>query len=228
MTETGVLSDIRFQPALESLAKRLRIRPGSRVLSELEGVFTAGVAAARPKAAYRVAYVEAREGDSLLIDGQRFTSRVLRVNLHAAHRVFFYLATCGEEMEAWSQAQSDDLVRQYWADALKEMALRTAMRALQNHLNRQFELPKTSAMSPGSLEDWPISEQRPLFDLMDGLDRTIGVRLTESMLMLPVKSISGVRFVTENRFESCQLCPRPDCPGRRAPYDSNLYTARFS
>ena len=83
-------------------------------------------------------------------------------------------------------------------------------------------------MGPGSLEEWPITQQRLLFDAMDGLDRQIGVKLTDSFLMVPVKSISGIRFPSKNRFESCQLCPRKNCIGRRAPYDQDLYEKRFA
>lgn len=36
--------------------------------------------------------------------------------------------------------------------------------------------------------------------------------------MVPVKSVSGIFFPTEIKFESCQLCPREVCISRRAPY----------
>jgi hypothetical protein len=82
-------------------------------------------------------------------------------------------------------------------------------------------------MAPGSLTDWPLREQRPLFALLGDTEALVGVRLTDSCLMLPNKSVSGIRFPTEKHFESCQLCPRPDCPGRRAPYDADLYDRRY-
>ena len=55
----------------------------------------------------------------------------------------------------------------------------------------------------------------------------IGVKLTESYLMEPNKSVSGIRFPTEERFESCMLCPRQDCPGRRSAYDPELYDQKY-
>jgi len=45
--------------------------------------------------------------------------------------------------------------------------------------------------------------------------------------MVPVKSVSGILFPTEESFASCQLCPREVCPGRRAPYDPDLYDAKY-
>jgi hypothetical protein len=51
--------------------------------------------------------------------------------------------------------------------------------------------------------------------------------LTESLLMVPVKSVSGIVFANEEEFASCQLCPREDCPGRKAPYDPGLYERKY-
>jgi len=82
-------------------------------------------------------------------------------------------------------------------------------------------------MSPGSLEDWPITEQPRLFKLLGEGAAATGVRLTDSCLMLPTKSLSRLTFPSEHGFESCRLCPRERCPGRRAPYDPDLYARRY-
>jgi hypothetical protein len=82
-------------------------------------------------------------------------------------------------------------------------------------------------MNPGSLPDWPLSEQRPLFTLLGENPGTIGVELMDSFLMTPVKSVSGMWFPTEERFESCQLCQRHNCPGRRAQFDAGLYDRKY-
>jgi hypothetical protein len=82
-------------------------------------------------------------------------------------------------------------------------------------------------MAPGSLVDWPLAQQRPLFQLLGNAEVAVGVHLTESCLMVPNKSISGLRFPTETSFESCQLCPRPDCPNRRARYDAELFERKY-
>jgi hypothetical protein len=82
-------------------------------------------------------------------------------------------------------------------------------------------------MNPGSLPDWPLSEQKPLFTLLGGGPTTIGVQLKDSFLMVPVKSVSGIWFPTEEKFESCQLCQREKGPGRRAPFDSGLFERKY-
>ena len=82
-------------------------------------------------------------------------------------------------------------------------------------------------MNPGSLEDWPIQQQTQVFELLGDPLRDVGVRLTDSFLMVPIKSVSGIRYPTETSFESCQLCPREKCTGRRAPYDPELWRKRY-
>ncbi|MFW5768460.1 MAG: vitamin B12 dependent methionine synthase, partial [Spirochaetota bacterium] len=55
------------------------------------------------------------------------------------------------------------------------------------------------------------------------VDDLIGVTLTDSFLMMPNKTVSGIRFPNEVGFESCELCHREDCPGRRADFNQELW-----
>ena len=115
----------------------------------------------------------------------------------------------------------------YWAEAIKEEALRCALNALYTDIRDRFAPGHLSTMSPGSLEDWPIQQQGLLFRLLGDPEKTAGVRLSESMLMVPTKSVSGIIFPTDASFESCMLCAREGCPGRRAPYDESLFEREY-
>ncbi len=77
-------------------------------------------------------------------------------------------------------------------------------------------------MSPGSLPEWPVSQQPALFALLDGLPEAIGVRLTDSCLMLPSKSVSGFFFSSETSFVNCRFCPILDCPNRSARFQAEI------
>jgi hypothetical protein len=114
---------------------------------------------------------------------------------------------------------TEDILKKYYLDILGTLALTSARKYFQGQLKSKYAIEKMSFMSPGSLADWPIQEQRPLFKLLGDPQKSIGVRLTDNMLMLPAKSVSGVYFPTEASFFSCQLCPRKDCIGRRAAFD---------
>jgi cobalamin-dependent methionine synthase I len=181
---------------------------------------------ARPKAVVRLAAVEEKGEDWVVIEGVRLESRVLRVNLDQAHRVFAYVATCGMELQRWGEGLTD-MLHSYWADEIKAMALGAATRALNAYLVECYRPGRTATMAPGSLSDWPIQQQNPLFRLLGDPRAAIGVELTDSYLMVPNKSVSGLRFPTEEPFDSCLLCPRDACPGRRAPYDPELYDRKY-
>ena len=221
-----VLESISFQPKLDSLMKAFRISGGSSSAARLERIAVDAQAIAKPKAVYKVAFIESKGEDHVVVDGITLTSRVLRVNLDQVHRVFPYVATCGTEMDEWSSS-IDDMLESYWADKIKEMALRSARQALDEHLQDRFRPGRMSRMNPGSLTDWPLKEQRKLFALLGDPQGAIGVELTQSLIMVPLKSVSGISFPAEADFASCQLCPREDCPGRRAPYDATLYDRKY-
>jgi hypothetical protein len=224
--ERFVLNNIAFEPDVDSLAAQVHVKRESPHFQELEECVREAQSVARPKAMYLVGYITSRENDSVVVNGIRFASRVLCVNLEKAHRVFVYLATCGTELQDWATGLDDPLT-QYWSNAIQERALRAASRAVNADIDERYRPGHTSTMAPGSLGEWPLSEQRPLFALLGDTVQAIGVRLSESLLMVPTKSVSGIRFPTEERFESCQLCPRIDCPGRRAPYDEGLYDRKY-
>jgi hypothetical protein len=221
-----VLDDVPFRLDFETLMRRVRVDEGSRHLDDLRRLADQAQTVARPKAMYKVGFIDDRGDDYVVVDGVTFTSRVLRVNLEQAHRVFLYVATCGDEIAAWAGAL-DDLLHQYWAETIQVMALGCASQAMNRHIEACYRPGKTAFMSPGSLGEWPLSQQRPLFAGLGDVTGAIGVRLSDSLMMVPAKSVSGVRFPTEESFESCQLCPRENCPGRRAPYDDTLYDRKY-
>jgi len=204
------------------LPRLMRVLGGSEGMEECaRKVLDMVLPVARPKAVYAACYVDERNADSVEIDGMRFDSNLLAINLDGVHRVFPFVATCGTEVESLG-VDSDDLLESYCLDAAKLQILGSARQYLDGHLKTTYALGKVSTMSPGRLETWPISEQAPLFSLLGDVEAAIGVRLTESHLMVPLKSSSGLYFPTEIDFESCRLCPRERCESRRAEYDQTL------
>lgn len=173
------------------------------------------------RAVYKISYIDERLDDTVIIEGIRFKSNVLRKNLDKVGRVFPHVVTIGMGIEERVH-DCDDLLEQYYLDMIGNMALIKAQKYLKGLLRAQFGLDQISYMSPGSLEDWPIEQQRPLFSLLGDVEGSIGVKLNKSLLMIPRKSVSGVYFPKEVTFYSCQLCPRERCEGRRAPYTKKL------
>jgi hypothetical protein len=221
----SVLDNIPLHINTASLKKLLRIGERNEYSEGIEDLVCAAQSVARPKAIYAGAFVESRNGDSVVIEGITFTSRVLRVNLEQTNRVFPFVATCGVELEEWSNS-IEGMLNRYCADQIKELALEAAAKALEEDVATRYAAGCLAMMNPGSLPDWPVSEQRNLFGLLGEAAGKIGVRLTEGCVMFPVKSVSGILFPSEEGFESCQLCAR-QCPKRRAPYDEGLYERKY-
>jgi hypothetical protein len=245
-----ILDNIPFEMDRAAVFDLLHLDPQHRYASEVDTLIERASELARPRAVYQVALVERKETDSVVIaedprgleqalegspthSGEqtrraRFVSPVLRANLDPVERVFPYVATCGREMDSIPIADGDVFSQFCW-DAIKEMALHVALSHLFDHLKEAHELESLSSMNPGSgeLEVWPIEQQKELFGFFGSVEDLIGVELTDSCLMIPNKSVSGVFFVSEHGFESCQLCRQDDCPKRRAPFDPHLWEERL-
>jgi hypothetical protein len=221
-----VLSKIPFELDAPQLMKRAHVVPGSRDAAEFERFVETARAVARPKAGYREAFIDAKRDDTVTIEGITFTSRMLRQNLEPVERVFPYLVTCGRELDEFAPA-GGDILEAFWWDLIKAEVLTAATKHLVEHLSRRFLLPKTATMNPGSgdADVWPIEQQRELFALLGDVPKEVGVELTECYLMVPNKTISGIRFATELDFRSCQVCQRPVCPNRAAAFDEALWAS---
>ncbi len=221
-----IINDIAFQPDLEQLLQRLHVRKGSSSASELSHFVEQAQSLARPKVLYQACPIEKVSANEISINGVTLTSRVLRVNLDPVDVAYPFIATCGTELDSWSSTMTDFLTR-FWAEAIKEQALICALQAFDLHFFTNVLPGHSAMMNPGSLEDWPLTQQKPLFAILGDPFASIGVQLSDSYLMIPNKTVSGIRFASEATFESCQLCPRENCPNRRASYDENLFANRY-
>ncbi|MGI6526430.1 MAG: vitamin B12 dependent methionine synthase [Caldicoprobacterales bacterium] len=221
-----ILDSIPFQPDRNQLLKKLHIQADSEDGAQLLEMIEHAEKIGKPKAMYTLSSINDKHEEFVVVDNVKLSSRVMRVNFADINRVFPYVVTCGRELYEWA-AGLEDMLEQYWAEVIMEQALAAALRYFYSHLEKEYRLGKFKSMNPGSLEDWPISQQRELFQILGNVRELIGVELTESCLMLPMKSTSGILFQTQSNFENCQLCPREDCPNRRAEYHPHLYDEKY-
>jgi hypothetical protein len=170
------------------------------------------------KALYKICYVDEKLENAVRVDQLVLKSKVLRKNLDQVERFFPYVVTIGPRFET-EMRNCPDILKKYYLDIIGTVSLTAARKYLEDHLRASYALGQMAFMSPGSLPDWPLEEQKPLFKLLGDVEGTIGVKLTPSLLMLPTKSVSGIYFPTEITFVSCQLCLRKNCVGRKARYD---------
>jgi len=222
-----ILDEIELDIDADRLGEQLHVGAGGEdLLDAFKRIVDEAREVASPKSAYKLSSFDKEDEDTVVVDGTTFKSKVLSHHLEDVYRVFPFVSTCGRELVEWARAKTD-MMERFWADSIMDRALTCAGSVLGKELESRYELEKFGVMSPGSLVDWPIQEQLPLFTVLDNIESAIGVRLTEGLMMDPVHSVSGILFPTEEDFEECSLCPREDCPKRRAPYEDHLYETRY-
>jgi hypothetical protein len=228
MSTNIIILHPEFTPSFERFAHTIRIEALDDARDQVEQLFAVASERLKPAAILRVAYIDgdgfSTEGEltAVHIEGLDFRGKALSV-LKDIHRVIPYVATCGTEMESFDLSGFDFLAP-YWLDAIKLQALGSARKALFDYCRTKYGMGRPMSLNPGSgnVDIWPIQEQQKLFSLLGETD-TIGVRLTESSLMIPNKSISGLIFTSPAvDYESCAYCERLDCPDRRVPYRQTL------
>lgn len=174
----------------------------------------------RPRGAYAVYPVSSRTAHSLKL-GDTTISGNIGEYLNDADRVAVFAVTAGEEISLLTEsaAKSGDAFAALVMDAVGSWAAEAAADALmlrvRRHLRDEEEL--TLRYSPGYC-GMEISQQRRLFQLLQA--DAVGVRLMPSMLMHPLKSISGLVGLAPKEAVStyrspCDVCQRVGCPMQR-------------
>ena len=214
------LENIQIKLDFEAVCKRLHLKR-DKDFKNLHALVDTAHHMIEPRVLYEVKYIEEKFDNGVVVDGRRLISDVLRKNLDQVERVFPFVITIGNKFGENLDA-CDDILEKFFLDTIGNVALTHVRKALNDHLKQKYALEKTAFMAPGSLPNWPIEQQKPLFELFGDVQATIGVKLTESLLMLPAKSVSGIYFPTETSFFSCQLCPRERCDSRKAKYSEKL------
>jgi hypothetical protein len=219
MDEIIILDEIQMQVGFEGLASRLRLKGEAQV--RVKALLEEVVPLIAARAVYRACYVEHPLDGGVKIGGVHWKSKVLRNCLDQVGRVFAYVVTIGSGLEEMAQACADTLDK-YYLDEIGNLAVVKGRDYLKEHLQSRFGIKGLSTLGPGQLADWPLEAQRPLFNLLGDVQHIVGVKLTDSLLMRPAKSLSGIFFPTEKTFFACQLCPREKCPSRKAKYNEKL------
>jgi hypothetical protein len=194
--------------------------PAPRRAEQIAGVVAEALTCLHPRGAYAVYKVSSRTAHSLELADTEISGNIGEY-LEEAGRVAVFVVTVGEEIShlAESFAKNGDAFSAWVIDAAGSWAAEGAadslMLRIRRHLQDGEEL--TLRYSPGYC-GMELGQQRKLFQLVQG--GSVGVTLMPSMLMHPLKSISGLVGLAPkdavSRYRSpCDLCPRDGCPMRR-------------
>ncbi len=215
--------EIPAQLDVKEVVKRVTTgKTSPRYHEMLEELAETAKKAAHPVGIYKISHILKDDGNTVDIDGVTFTSKVLSKLLAGRETVIPFVVTGGKELMEMPVAHGD-MMKQFYLDTIKTMIVANAVQYLREYVQKKHNMPKNAVMNPGEIEDWHISEQKPLFELFGNVEGLIGVTLTGGGVMKPIKSRSGIIFPNESGFETCQLCVQAKCPGRRCKFEPELY-----
>ena len=212
-----IVANKNFRFDREKLAKYIKVSKDSFMYERLDQLCKEAESIGSPKGIYNISYVEGKGLDYVKVGDVVFKSELFRENIGEINRFFPYIATSGEELTKWAEG-FDEIIDQFLADSIAQRACKIAQDNIFKEIDEKYGVKKTSTMNPGSLPQWPVNEQKNLFALFAGGEKKIEVELLPSFLMKPVKTVSGIRYESENDFNNCKLCPRQKCPNRSAKF----------
>lgn len=147
--------------------------------------------------------------------------RIIDRQLQGSEAYALFLATSGKEYEAFQQRllKEGDMVRVFVADSLGSVIAEKTADCMEEALQQSIDKlgwHRTNRFSPGYC-GWHVSQQQLLFPLF-GEKEPCGIRLTDSSLMVPIKSVSGIIGLGKSvRYQpyTCGLCDFKNCYKRR-------------
>ncbi len=172
--------------------------------------------------------------DSLLVQGRTLNiGHIIHRQLTGSSLFAFFVCTAGQAFQDYQERlkSEGDMMREYTANAIGSVIAEKTADCMERELeaflasisqsqsqgqSQSHPLHHTNRFSPGYC-GWHVREQQLLFSIFP-LDHPCGVHLTNSSLMLPIKSVSGVIGIGENvkKLEyTCGLCNFAKCYKRR-------------
>ena len=215
-----IVLDIPVDFTLEEFAELCRVKPESSAFEMLEDTLPLIKRFGDPKAVIRWADVDRIEGTLTTIEGITFDSKVVADKLQGLGRVFLSVVTAGDGLERSGEFDGDPFL-----DTYNGALLFHASRFVVRYMKEKFGFDGSSMLNPGSLPDWPISNNFALFEIIGNVDE-IGVSLNEAGYIRPWNSGSHIHFAGDG-YQNCSLCKKFNCIGRRAPFDRAEYERIF-
>lgn len=197
--------------------------PDEAVEEEVRGVLGRVEAVVSPRFCFFISGGELDETKEMLSVNDTFFNigKIITRQLRGSSTYAFFAATAGADFEKFQHAlqQEGDMVEIYIADAIGSIMAEKAADCMETALDeyiRDRGWKHTNRFSPGYC-GWHVSEQKKLFPLFPSAE-PCGIRLTDSSLMLPIKSVSGVIGVGDSvrKLEyTCGLCNYDRCYRRK-------------
>jgi hypothetical protein len=183
-----------------------------KIVEAAEWALSEGRNLIHPRVLYESHKVEELRHEKLrLSNGSALSGKLISQHLGPASTVFAVLCTIGGDLERLAnEVSSEDLILGLALDGLGSAAVEILANASCSFFDNQaiaLDQSTSIPVSPGMI-DWSVEVgQREIFDQLDSSE--VDVSLTESMLMIPKKSLTFVLGMGAQIMElgtSCDYC----------------------
>lgn len=190
--------------------------PDSNVMDISERLIEELVPAARLRYMFRIVEAEKISPKQVSFEGKTFNpGGIIGSYLNGMTHACVFVATAGREFDSELKALSlqGDIVADFIADSIGSVLAEVAVSRLESELGLDSHL--SLPYSPGYC-GWDIREQHEFFKFFP--PEPCGIRLSESSLMTPEKSISGFFAMGDNLMRQpyhCEICQNKKCYKRK-------------
>lgn len=189
-----------LEEILPTIEKLINVKAGFRILDSLK--------------------VNEKKDSVVIGDIQFDTGKIIANPLKNSTSVAVLVASAGNEIERISKKylSGEDVLKGYIVDTIGSEIVESAADLLEIKLQEivsEKGLKLTNRYSPGYC-GWAVKEQHKLFSLLPV--NFCGVSLTESALMIPIKSVSGIIGLGSNVKKyayQCSICEMEHCIRRK-------------
>lgn len=157
------------------------------------------------------------DNDTIQINDLTFSpSKIVVTQFKNATFLALFVCTAGKRISEYSKqiASEGDSLLSYIFDVIGSLTVEKAMNKIQKTLElkmQENELYISDRFSPGYCE-WSVAEQQLLFSLLP--NNFCGITLSDSFLMSPIKSVSGMIAIgkgLKQKGYQCHWCNDKSC-----------------
>ncbi|MFC2017995.1 vitamin B12 dependent-methionine synthase activation domain-containing protein [Chloroflexota bacterium] len=230
VTATNLIDarDVRIDK--KRVYRRIGYSPGNRVSARISNLIDDYIDNVdhiiEPAYSYVIRDVEWVQESRVFIDGSiTLESKVIAQLLEQCNKVAMFIMTIGSHLEETTRQLADDglVLQSAILDAVGSNATEKVAGCIQNEIEeivREQGFSISPRFSPGYC-DWDIRQQQMIFQVVDG--DPLGIHLTETCLMIPRKSISGIIGIgtpdsNVSSYNPCRTCHKRNCTSRRTRF----------
>ncbi len=197
--------------------------PDEAMLQMIGGIIEEAHKLCKPQIGFKIYDGELIDNKTISINALSMrVGTVIRRHLQNSSQFAVFVSTAGEEFDdyMYELRQSGDIVSEFLADAVGSEIAEAGVRFVCKLVAEKAEkegLKTTSSYCPGHCA-WKLTDQGLLFSLLP--ENPCEIKLNESFLMSPRKSVSGIIGIGKNVVETpseCDICTMTTCYKRKVP-----------